>query len=91
MAISIPANAPPPLPQTPIQVEVLALREGQVVEARVVGVGTGGNTQLTVNGQLVDAALSVRLKPDVLIQLLVQGSGSNSKLTVLPQPSQGQG
>jgi hypothetical protein len=91
VAISIPANAPPPLPQTPIQVEVLALREGQVVEARVVGVGTGGNTQLTVNGQLVDAALSVRLKPDVLIQLLVQGSGSNSKLTVLPQPSQGQG
>lgn len=89
MAISLPTAAQP-LPQTPAAAEALALRAGQVVEARVVGAGASGTTQLSIGSQLVDAALSVRLQPDTLLQLLVQGSGPNTRLTVLPQPSQGQ-
>ncbi len=88
MAISLPSIAAQPHPQTAVQAEALALRAGQVVEARVVGSSASGTTQLSIGGQLVDAALAVRLKPDTLIQLLVQGSGSNTRLTVLPQPSQ---
>ena len=87
MAISLPATAPQPLPQTPAQAEALALREGQVVEARVVSAGQGGTTQLSIEGKLVDAALAVRLQPNTLVQLLVQGLGPNIRLTVLPQPS----
>ena len=90
MAISLPASAPQPLPQTAAQAEALALRAGQVVEARVVGAGQGGTTQLSIGNQIVDAALTVRLQPNTLVQLLVQGSGPNIRLTVLPQPSQGQ-
>ncbi len=65
------------------------MRAGQVVEARLVGAGQGGPTQLSIGNQIVDAALSVRLQPNTLVQLLVQGSGLNIRFTVLPQPLQG--
>lgn len=73
-----------------LPVETLALRTGQVVEARVAGAGQGGTTQLAIGGQLVEAALSVRIQTGVLIQLLVQGAGANTRLTVLPAPPQAQ-
>ncbi len=88
MAISLPTTAAQPLPQTAAQLEALASRAGQVVEARVVGTGAGGTTQLSIGSQLVDAALPIRLQPDALIQLLVQGAAPNTRLTVLPQTAQ---
>ncbi len=73
-----------------VPVETLALRAGQVIEARVAGSGQGGTTQLAIGGQLVEAALAVRIQTGVLIQLLVQGAGANTRLTVLPTPPQAQ-
>ncbi len=61
-----------------------------MVKARVVSAGQGGTTQLSIEGKLVEAALAVRLQLNTFVQLLVQGAGPNIRLTVLPQPSQGQ-
>ena len=85
MAISVQSNTAQPLPQNVAQTLAQALRSGQVVEARVAGGGASGTTQLAISGQLVDAALSVKLQPGTLLQLLVQGSGQNARLTVLLQ------
>ena len=85
MAISVQGNTAQPLPQNAAQTLAQALRSGQVVEARVAGGGANGTTQLAIGGQLVEAALSVQLQPGTLIQLLVQGSGHNARLTVLLQ------
>ncbi|MHA1164319.1 MAG: flagellar hook-length control protein FliK [Alphaproteobacteria bacterium] len=85
MAISVQANTAQPLPQNAAQMLAQALRSGQVVEARIVGGGASGTTQLAIGGQLVDAALPVPLQPGTLIHLLVQGSGHNARLTVLLQ------
>ena len=98
MAISVQANTAQPPPQNAAQTLAQALRPGQVVEARVVGGGANSTTQVAIGGQLVDAALAVKLQPGTLIQLLVQGAGQSARLTVLlqttptptPVPAQGQ-
>ncbi len=87
MAISVQPNTAQPLPQNAAQTLAQALRAGQVVEARVAGGGANGATQLAIGGQIVEAALAVRLPPGTLIQLLVQGAGQNARLTVLLQTS----
>lgn len=90
MANSLPISTTQAARTPAVPVETLALRTGHVVEARVAGPGQGGTTQLAIGNQLVEAALSVRIQTGILIQLLVQGTGTNTRLTVLPNPSQGQ-
>lgn len=91
MAVSLQSNVAQALPQQAVKLDALPLRAGQVVEARVVTSGQGGNAQLSVGNVLVDAALQVKLQEGALVRLLVQGSTPNIRLTVLPNPPLGTG
>ena len=88
MAISLPAMAV----QLPVSdnsvLEALALRSGQVVEARVAHSGQGGTAQIVIANQSIDISAALKLQEGALIRLLVQGSGPNTRLTVLPTPAQ---
>jgi len=56
------------------------------VEARVVNTGQSGQFQLAVGNQTIDVSAALKLQEGALIRLLVQGSGSGQRLTVLPTP-----
>ncbi len=88
MAISLPvAAAPLPVSDNSV-LEALALRSGQVVEARVVQSGQGGSAQIVIANQPIDISAALKLQEGALIRLLVQGTGPNTRLTVLPAPAQ---
>jgi hypothetical protein len=84
VTVSLPTVVAQTPQQVPASLEALALRAGQVVEARVLTAGQGGSAQLAIGNQVVDAALQVCLQTGRLVRLLVQGSGQNTSLTVLP-------
>lgn len=83
MAITLSSGLAQP-PQASVPAEALALRAGQVVEALVVSSGQGGKAQLAIANQVVEAALEARLQAGLLVRLLVQGTGANTRLIVLP-------
>lgn len=88
MAISLPATAVQlPVPDNSV-LEALALRSGQVVEARVAHSGQGGTARIVIANQSIDISAALKLQEGALIRLLVQGSGPNTRLTVLPTPAQ---
>ncbi|MDA7947571.1 MAG: flagellar hook-length control protein FliK [Hyphomicrobiaceae bacterium] len=65
-------------------VEALALRSGQVVEARVANSGPGGAAQIVIANRSIDISAALKLQEGALIRLLVQGAGQNTRFTVLP-------
>ena len=87
--MAIPAQLPAQIPvaHTAIALEQLALRPGQSVQAQVVGTSPGGATQIAVGGQTVELALTAKLQPGSLVQLLFQGSGAKANLVVVPSGS----
>jgi len=89
VAVSLQSNVAQSLPQqATVKVDALPLRAGEVVEARVVTSGQGGNAQLAIGNTLVDAALQVKLQEGALVRLLVQGAAPNIRLTILPNAPQ---
>lgn len=71
-----------------------ALRPGQVLEARVMGTGPTGLTQLAVAGKLLHVQLSLPLPAGTTLQLQVQPTGPNGLpvlVAQLPAPPQAAG
>lgn len=74
-----------PLARPPSGVEALGPKQGQVLQARVVAGGEGGATRVSVNNQILNLVLPGKPQPGSFVQLQIQGSGPNARITVLPQ------
>ena len=57
--------------------QTLALKAGQVLEAKVIGPAPNGGTQVQVGGQVLNLTLPTLLAAGTTLQLEVQGSGAN--------------
>lgn len=66
--------------------ETLALQPGQVIAAKVVGPAPNGGTQVQIGDQMLNLVLPVPTKPGMVLQLEVQGSGSQQRLALQPPP-----
>ncbi|MEM8743643.1 MAG: hypothetical protein AAGF14_03300, partial [Pseudomonadota bacterium] len=86
MAISLNAVAAQLLVPTDPGIDTQALRSGQVIEARVASTGQGGTPQIVIGNQSIDISAALKLQEGALVRLLVQGTGPNVRLTVLPTP-----
>ena len=65
----------------------LALKQGQVLDARVVQMLGGNAVRLNIEGVLIDALAGARLAPGALLRMRVEGDGPTVRLTIVP-PSQ---
>ncbi len=87
------------LPQTvsavqPSALQALALRSGQVLEARVIGPAPNGGTQVQIAGQSLNIILPNLFEAGTVLKLEVQGTGPQLKLAIQPSttptlPAQG--
>lgn len=62
--------------------QALALQAGQIVDARVVGPGLNGATQVQISGQLLNLILPQAAKAGETLRLEVQGSGAQLRLAL---------
>ena len=62
--------------------QTLALKAGQVLEARVIGPAPNGGTQVQVGGQVLNLVLPTLMATGTTLQLEVQGSGANLQLAM---------
>src|SRR5690606_9766283 len=62
--------------------QALALQAGQIVDARVVGPGLNGTTQVQISGQLLNLILPQAAKAGETLRLEVQGSGAQLRLAL---------
>ena len=85
----IPSDLPRVNPQRTESLPSLPLRPGQTLEARVVGPGQNGATQVEIRGQVVSLNLPVAVNPGQTIRLEVQGQGQQMQLAmqVAAQPA----
>lgn len=67
----------------------LALKQGQVLDARVVQALGGDAVRLNIQGVLIDALAGTRLEQGTLLRVRVDGAGSAIRLAILA-PSTGQ-
>lgn len=82
-------SIPSQLPQfvtaaRPGALQALALQSGQVLDARIVGAGANGMTQVDIRGQLLNLMLPTPAKAGETIRLEVQGAGTQLRLALLP-------
>ena len=66
--------------------EALALKAGQVLDAKVLVTGANGLTQLAIAGQTLSVQLTAPLPPGTLLRLLVQPGGANGQPVLVTQP-----
>ncbi|WEK06073.1 MAG: flagellar hook-length control protein FliK [Candidatus Devosia phytovorans] len=85
----IPPDLPRVSPQRTESLPNLPLRQGQTIEARVVGPGQNGATQVEIRGQVVSLNLPVAVNAGETIRLEVQGQGQQMRLAmqVAAQPN----
>lgn len=67
--------------------EALALQPGQVIAAKVLGPAPNGGTQVQIGDQMLNLVLPVPTRPGMVLQLEVQGSGSQQRLALQPPPA----
>lgn len=67
--------------------EALALQPGQVIAAKVIGPAPNGGTQVQIGDQMLNLVLPVPTKTGMVLQLEVQGSGSQQRLALQPPPA----
>ncbi|UXN69571.1 flagellar hook-length control protein FliK [Devosia neptuniae] len=67
--------------------EALALQPGQVIAAKVLGPAPNGGTQVQIGDQMLNLVLPIPTKPGMVLQLEVQGSGSQQRLALQPLPA----
>ncbi|MCR6672747.1 hypothetical protein [Devosia ginsengisoli] len=85
-------SIPSQLPQfvtaaRPGVLQALALQSGQVLDARIVGAGANGLTQVEIRGQLLNLMLPTPARAGETIRLEVQGAGTQLRLALLPATS----
>lgn len=78
----IPSDLPRVSPQRTESLPNLPLRPGQSIEARVVGPGQNGATQVEIRGQVVSLNLPVPVNAGETIRLEVQGQGQQMRLAM---------
>ena len=87
-AMSIPSQLPLTVQAARNGLQALSLQTGQMLEAKVLGPGQNGGTQIQIGRQVVTLQLPVMLEPGATMQLQVQATTPQLQLALLQQGGQ---